>query len=203
MAQELPDLWQSCTSTQQLRRHAVAQPVRMDHAESRSPRGRGDNLGHAAGAEGAMGRFDADEHGAVCGGRRPTTTQIGDHRLTDVNGPRQLLDLTAFPTNDDRAGTPIDVLETKPGDFSRSHAKASEYREHGEIAAPLVRVRRSQEARRACIAVAVSAFGRPASRHPATDGTAAVSRRAIIPSAWRKPSNDRNAVTVIFAALRP
>ena len=64
------------------------------------------------------------------------------------------------------------------------------------------RVRRSHDARRLRTSAGSSPFGSPASRHPATDGTAAASGRSIAPSTCRKPSSDRSAVTVSFAAPR-
>ena len=67
-----------------------------------------------------MGRPDADEHSPVCGSRRTATAQIADHRFTNVGRQRQSLDLVALAANDDRASSPIDVVEPKTSELTRT-----------------------------------------------------------------------------------
>jgi hypothetical protein len=93
------------------------------------------DLGHSAGAERAMRRLDPDEYRPAMGARRTAAVKVHSHRFTDVRGQWETFDTICFTTHNDLAGSPIDILERKLGDFGRPQAETDQHAQDREVAA--------------------------------------------------------------------
>src|SRR5574337_958315 len=64
------------------------------------------------------------------------TAQICDEGFTNVDGYRQSAESAALAANRELARLPIEIIELKRGDFTRTHAESTEQQQHGVIATP-------------------------------------------------------------------
>jgi hypothetical protein len=94
-------------------------------------------LGHPAGAERAMRRLDPYEYRPPVGRCRTAAKQIRSDRLTDVPGQWQTFVTICFAMHHDLAGSPIDVVERKLGDFGRPQAETDQHGQDREVAAAI------------------------------------------------------------------
>ncbi len=111
----------------------------MDPPQAGASGGGGHDLGHPAGAEGAMRRLDPYEHRPATGTRRTTAFEISSDRLTDIRGQWEAFRTICFASHDDLAGSPIDVVKRQPGDLARPQAKTDQHGQDREVATAVLR----------------------------------------------------------------
>jgi hypothetical protein len=147
MPEQLPDLRQCCARTKQLRRGSMSQAMRIDGPKARTRSRSEDNLGDTRGAESPMRCTAPDEEGSLGCCRRAASAQITRKGAPYVGRQRHGLDLRAFPTNHERAGAPIDVVELQLCGLSCTQAKSDQCEEDGKVAtsSPCATVARAQK----------------------------------------------------------
>jgi len=99
----------------------------------------GHDLGHPAGAEGAMRRLDPHEHRPATGARRTTTLQVRSDRGTGIRGQWETFETICFATHDDLTGSPIDVVKRQSGDLTRPQAETDQHGQDREVATAVLR----------------------------------------------------------------
>ena len=183
MAQELTDLRQRRAGTQHLCRRGVTQTMSVDLPKAGAPSRGGHHLSHPAGAERAMRSLDPDEYRPAPGARRTAAVQVSSYRFTDVPGQWETFVTVGFTVHHDLAGSPIDVVQCKVGDFGRPQAETDQHGQDREVAAA-IRGAAVAGFHKAPDLVGIQSLGQgsPANRRQATDGTAKASDRSIIPS---------------------
>ncbi len=134
MPEQLPDFGKRCAGTEQLAGSGMAEPVRMDHPEARPASRRGDDLAHPAGAETMMGGAVTHEDRPFDGRGRARTPHVDGDGFADVNRQGQRFHLLPFPTNPDRAGSPLDVLERERGKLPRTQTEPNQHDQDGIVA---------------------------------------------------------------------
>jgi hypothetical protein len=65
--------------------------------------------------------------------------QICGHGFANVTRQRQTLCSVSLAANDERAGSPIDVLKPERSHLTRAQPEASEHGQDGEVSVPLPR----------------------------------------------------------------
>ncbi len=84
-----------------------------------------------------MRRLDPHEYRPSLGTRGTAVVQIRSHRSTNVCRQRQTLGTLSFTAHNNLAGTPVDIVEPKRGDFARSHAKTEQHCQDGDVPAAI------------------------------------------------------------------
>jgi len=126
MAQELANLRQRGTSTQQLRRCGVTQLMGMDMRKTSALGSRVHYLCYAAFAQGMVRSPDPHKHGPVFRVLRASTLQIGDHRFSNVGGQWHAFSAFSLAVNNDLTGSPIDIAKLKRRHFAYTQPKSDE-----------------------------------------------------------------------------
>src|SRR5271165_1802233 len=109
----------------------------IDLPKAGASTGSSHHLGHPAGTERAMRRLDPYEYRPPVGRCRTAAVQVRSDRFTDVRGQWQTFGTVRFATHDDLAGSPIDVVERKLGDFGRPQAETDQHGQDCEVAAAI------------------------------------------------------------------
>ncbi len=160
----------------------VAQPVSIDTIKTAAFGSVGNNLGHRAAGESMMRRFDPHEYCPAMCACRTAVAQVRSHCFADIRGQRESFGTVGFTVhNDDLAGSPIDIIELKLGDFTRSQPRRTSMVKTAKSRQPL-RVLVSQDTRRHCTWSGANPLGGPVNRRPGTDGTIETSDRSMAPS---------------------
>ena len=87
-----------------------------------------------------MRSLDPYEYRSAMSARRPTAMQVRSDRFTDVRGQRETFGTICFTTHNDLAGSPIDIVERKLGDFGRPQAETDQHGQDREVAAAVLSV---------------------------------------------------------------
>ncbi len=109
----------------------------MNAPEAGALSGLSHNLGHPLGTEVAMRRLDPHEYRPSLGALGTAVVQIRSHRSANVCRQRQALGRLSFTAHNDLAGTPVDIVEPKRGDFASSHAETDRHGQDGDVAATI------------------------------------------------------------------
>lgn len=135
MAQHLADLHQRGACSQDLSGRGVPQSVCSQLAQARSAPSCDHDLSHPGSGQGAVRRSDSHEHLAAFGAARTAATQVGGHGLADIGGQREPLLPVALAADDDRAYSPVDVVQLQASSLTGTQSESCQHREDREIAA--------------------------------------------------------------------
>jgi hypothetical protein len=118
----------------------MTQTMSVNLPKAGASSGGGHDLGHPAGTKRTMRSLGPYEYRPAMGARWTAAMQVRSHRFTDVRGQRQTFGTVRFTTHDDFAGSPIDIVEYKLGDFARPQAEPDQHGQDREVAAAVLGV---------------------------------------------------------------
>jgi hypothetical protein len=115
----------------------MAQPMRMDPTEAAPFCRARNNHAHPGTGESMMWRYGPYEYRSALRVYRTAAAQVCCHRCSDIRGQWDSLLTVAFTVrNDDLTGSPINVVESKLGDFTRPQAQTNKHGKDREVTAP-------------------------------------------------------------------
>ena len=82
-----------------------------------------------------MSSLDAHEYRPALGTCGTAAAQVCRHRFADVRRQWKMFNTASFTAHDDLAGSPIDIVKTKLGDFARPQAETDQHGHDREVAA--------------------------------------------------------------------
>lgn len=112
VAQQLSDLGQRSTASEQVAGHGVPQPVRADHqVDAGASASRDDDTAYGAQRQPGVGSPGNDEQSPACDPGRSAIGQIVHQRLADIDPQRKRLKAVSLTPDQNLAGLPVDVIE--------------------------------------------------------------------------------------------
>jgi len=118
LAQELPGLDEPASGSDHPHCRGVAQPVRRTRSDYPRPAHRvPDHRRDCGWLDRDVRGVNGQEHLSMPRASRTTRSQVGDERLADIDGQRELVDPASL-ANDRDVPPPVQVLEPEPGGLS-------------------------------------------------------------------------------------
>jgi hypothetical protein len=114
----------------------MAQPMSMDPTEAAPFCGAGNNHAHRGTGERMVGRYGPYEYCTALRVYRTAVAQVCCQRFSDIRGQWESFCTVAFTLcDDDLAGSPIDVVKLKLGDFTRPQTQTNKHGQDRKVTA--------------------------------------------------------------------